>query len=59
MNKNRQIISELKDFFRHNDSSKAVNAVNKEMGKLVIALRARSRHEKIISLHVVFESRHT
>ena len=23
------------------------------------ALRARSRHEKIISLHVVFESRHT
>ena len=23
MNKNRQIISELKDFFRHNDSSKA------------------------------------
>lgn len=36
MNKNRQIISELKDFFRHNDSSKAVNAVNKEMGKLVI-----------------------
>ena len=36
MNKNRQIISELKDFFRHNDSSKAVNAVNKEMGRLVI-----------------------
>ena len=24
-----------------------------------VALRARSRHEKIISLHVVFESRHT
>ena len=24
-----------------------------------LALRARSRHEKIISLHVVFESRHT
>ena len=36
MNKNRQIISELKDFFRHNDSSKAVNAVNKVMGMLVI-----------------------
>ena len=28
MNKNRQIISELKDFFKHNDSSKAVNAVS-------------------------------
>ena len=25
----------------------------------IAALRARSRHEKIISLHVVFESRHT
>ena len=36
MNKNRQIISELKDFFKHNDSSKAVNAVNKVMERLVI-----------------------
>ena len=36
MNENRQIISELKDFFRHNDSSKAVNAVNNVMDKLVI-----------------------
>ena len=36
MNKNRQIISELKDFFKHNDSSKAVNAVNNVMDKLVI-----------------------
>ena len=26
---------------------------------IILALRARSRHEKIISLHVVFESRHT
>lgn len=36
MNKNRQIISELKDFFKHNDSSKAVNAVSNVMDKLVI-----------------------
>ena len=39
MNKNRQIISELKDYFKHNDSSKAVNAVNKVMEKLVIQAR--------------------
>ena len=36
MNKNRQIISELKDFFKHNDSRKAVNAVSNVMDKLVI-----------------------
>lgn len=36
MNKNRQIISELKDFFKHNDSGKAVNAVSNVMDKLVI-----------------------
>lgn len=36
MNKNRQIISGLKDFFKHNDSSKAVNAVSNVMDKLVI-----------------------
>ena len=36
MDKNRQIISELKDFFKHNDSSKAVNAVNRVMERLVI-----------------------
>ena len=36
MNKNRQIISELKYFFKHNDSSKAVNVVNNVMDKLVI-----------------------
>ena len=36
MNKNRQILSELKDFFKHNDSSKAVNAVNRVMDRLVI-----------------------
>ena len=36
MNKNRQIISELKDFFKHYDSSKAVNAVSNVMDKLVI-----------------------
>ena len=36
MNKNRQIISELKDFFKHKDSSKAVNAVNNVMDRLVI-----------------------
>lgn len=36
MNKNRQIISELKDFFKHNDSSKAVNAVNRVMDRLAI-----------------------
>ena len=39
MNKNRQIISELKDFFRHNDSSKAVNAVSRVMDRLVIQAR--------------------
>lgn len=36
MNKNRQIISELKDFFKHNDASKAINAVSKVMESLVI-----------------------
>ena len=36
MNKNRQIISELKDFFKQNDSGKAVNAVSNVMDKLVI-----------------------
>ena len=36
MNKNRQIISELKDFFKHNDFSKAVNAVSRVMDRLVI-----------------------
>ncbi len=36
MNKNTQIISELKVFFKHNDSSKAVNAVNNVMNKPVI-----------------------
>lgn len=39
MNKNRQIISELKDFFRQNDASRAINAVNKVMDKLVIQTR--------------------
>lgn len=32
---------------------------NPRLGEWYSALRARSRHEKIISLHVVFESRHT
>ena len=36
MNKNRQIISELKDFFKHNDASRAINAVNNVMKRLVI-----------------------
>ena len=36
MNKNRQIISELKDFFKHNDASRAINAVNNVMERLVI-----------------------
>lgn len=36
MNKNRQIISELKDFFKHNDASSAINAVNNVMERLVI-----------------------
>ena len=36
MDKNRQIISELKDYFKHNDSSKAVNEVNNVMDRLVI-----------------------
>ena len=33
---NRQIISKLKDFFKHNDASKAINAVSKVMESLVI-----------------------
>ena len=36
MNKNRQIISEHKDFFKHNDASRAINAVNNMMERLVI-----------------------
>lgn len=36
MSKNRQIISKLKDFFKHNDASKAINAVSKVMESLVI-----------------------
>lgn len=36
MDKNRQIISKLKDFFKHNDASKAINAVSKVMESLVI-----------------------
>ena len=36
MNKNRQIISEFKDFFKHNDASRAINAVNNVMERLVI-----------------------
>lgn len=36
MNKNRQIISELKDFFKHNDANRAINAVNNVMERLVI-----------------------
>lgn len=36
MNKNRQIISELKDFFKHSDANKAINAVSKVMEDLVI-----------------------
>lgn len=36
MNKNRQIISELKDFFKNNESSNAVNAISRVMSKLVI-----------------------
>lgn len=39
MGKNRQIISELKDFFKHNDASKATNAVSKVMESLVIQAR--------------------
>ena len=36
MDKNRQIISEFKDFFKHNDASKAINAVSKVIENLVI-----------------------
>lgn len=36
MNKNRQIIPELKDFFKHHDASRAINAVNNVMERLVI-----------------------
>ncbi len=36
MDRNRQNISELKEFFKHNDASKAVNAVCRVMESLVI-----------------------
>ena len=36
MDKNRQIISKLKDFFKHNDAGKAINALSKVMESLVI-----------------------
>ena len=36
MNKNRQIIGELQDFFRHNDASKAIQSIISIMNSLVI-----------------------
>ena len=36
MNKNRQIIGELQDFFRHNDASKAIQSIISIMNCLVI-----------------------
>jgi len=36
MDKNRQIISELKDFFKHNDASRAIKAITTVMERLVI-----------------------
>lgn len=39
MNKNRQIISELKSFFKYNDASKAIKSITTVMDSLTIQSR--------------------
>ncbi len=50
MDKNRLIISELKGFFKHNDASKAINAVSKVMENLVILTKTVGPVKKLFKI---------